>query len=396
MEEIKEFINQIKRAVQDNNFVKVTLSKPTKKAGELLNVYIRLTTIKQTNNLSFTYHYKTNDQVKNFAVDTGLDVLHPLIEDSFLHAVLFTTSQDVLIRMSKKGKATLTKTNPSFTDAPITTHDRQKIKRADHNDAYLIALGIMDGDGVLIPKMADKYKQINKYLEIIEGLIKTTKLPQQVNIVDMGSGKGYLTFALYDYLKNKQHLNVTVTGIELRTALVEYCNTIAKTCGFDSLKFENKSIEEFTDTRVDIVIALHACDTATDDALAKAIFANASLIVCAPCCHKQIRQQVKGKEQESPLMKYGIFKERQFEMVTDTIRALLLEKKHYQTKIFEFISNEHTRKNILLVGSKTDHDVDESKLDQKLHDIKSAYQIDYHYLEKLLDDSYPLQAGVYK
>jgi 2-polyprenyl-3-methyl-5-hydroxy-6-metoxy-1,4-benzoquinol methylase len=127
----------------------------------------------------------------------------------------------------------------------------------------------MDAKGSIIPKMADKFKQINKYLEIIESLIKTTLLPPQINIVDMGSGKGYLTFALYDYLKNKQNLNVFVTGIEQRQDLVDYCNQTAKTCGFNNLKFENKSIKDLDQKQIDIVIALHACDTATDDAIAK-------------------------------------------------------------------------------------------------------------------------------
>lgn len=384
MESIGEFLKEIRSAIGNHTFVKVTLSKPMKQAGELLNIYVRLTSIKNVDHLSFTYRFKTNDQVKNFSIDTGLDALAPLMENSFQHAALFSTRGDVSLRVSKKGKASIVKTTPNFTEAPVTAHDRQKVKRADHQDQYLTALGILDGNGELIPKMADKFKQINKYLEIIEGLVKSVSLPDVIRVVDMGSGKGYLTFALYDYLKNKLSLNVSVTGIELRKDLTDYCNATAKACGFDNLYFENRSIEEFNDTAVDIVIALHACDTATDDAIAKAIGLNASLIVCAPCCHKQIRQQVKGKEQESPLLKYGIFKERQFEMVTDTIRALILEKKNYNTRIFEFISNEHTRKNVLLVGVKTQQPAVSRQLDNKIDELKKAYKIDFHYLEKLV------------
>jgi len=129
---------------------------------------------------------------------------------------------------------------------------------------------------------------------------------------------------------------------------------------------------------------LHACDTATDDAIYKGLVSKSELIICAPCCHKQIRQQVKGKEQESPLLKYGIFKERQFEMVTDTIRALILEKHNYNTKVFEFISNEHTRKNVMLVGTKSSKKNDETVINDKIKDLKEAYLIDEHYLETLL------------
>jgi hypothetical protein len=165
---------------------------------------------------------------------------------------------------------------------------------------------------------------------------------------------------------------------------VEYCNNVAKECGFNSLHFVCKPIEEYKEAKIDILIALHACDTATDDAIYKGIVSDSSLIICAPCCHKQIRQQVKGIEQESPLLKYGIFKERQFEMVTDTIRALIMEEHQYQTKIFEFISNEHTRKNILLVGAKTEQKADRKSIDEKIESVKNMYQIKQHYLEKLV------------
>jgi len=384
MESLTEFVKQVRSSIENGQFVKVTLSKPAKRAGDLQNIYVRQVEIKGALQLSFTFHFKTNDQTKNFSIESGLNEIDSQLNGSFHHAILFTTELDVALRISKKGHANLVTTRPNFIEAPAASHDRQKLKRTGHQDQYLIALGILDAKGDLIPKMADKFRQINKYLEIIESLIKSVSLPSKISVVDMGSGKGYLTFALYDYLKNKLSLNVSVTGIELRKDLTDYCNTTAKACGFDDLRFDNLSIEAFTEKHVDIVIALHACDTATDDAIAKAIAANASLIVCAPCCHKQIRQQVKGREQESPLLKYGIFKERQFEMVTDTIRALILERKSYDTKIFEFISNEHTRKNVLLVGIKTSLPVEKEALDTKIDTLKKAYQIDYHYLEKLV------------
>lgn len=199
----------------------------------------------------------------------------------------------------------------------------------------------------------------------------------------MGSGKGYLTFALYDFLWRIKKLDVRVTGIELRQGLVDFCNEKAKKCGFEKLQFINQRIEEYDDKHIDVLIALHACDTATDDALAKAIAAKSNLIVCAPCCHKQVRQQVKGKAQESPLLKYGIFQERQFEMVTDTIRALILEQHGYQSKVFEFVSNEHTRKNIMLIGAKSKQtDPDQAK--EKIKELKKEYHIDFQYLEQLV------------
>lgn len=385
MRELKELIGHFKNALSSGVFVKVTLSKPRSENVVLQNVYIRSVLIKNKIQLSFTYRNKTNDQVKNKSIEDGLLEMESLLQDNFFFATLFTTTEDHSLQISKKGASILLKQKSSHKEPQSLSHDRAKIKRATEKDYYLTLLGINDNEGKLIPAMADKYRQINKYLEIIEGLLTSAVLPEQINIVDMGSGKGYLTFALYDYLKNKLKLNVSLTGIELRFDLVEYCNVTAKLCGFESLQFICKPIEEYHDNRIDILIALHACDTATDDAIYKGIVSNAGLIICAPCCHKQIRQQVKGVEQESPLLKFGIFKERQFEMITDTIRALILEEHRYQTKIFEFISNEHTRKNIMLVGIKSEQKNDKKISLDKIETVKKEYHIEYHYLEKLFN-----------
>jgi SAM-dependent methyltransferase len=380
---VQDFCTQLRTAIESHTFVKLTLSKPNASALALQNVYLRMVHLKGEEKLSFTFRYATNDQVKNFAVEEGLDKVSNFLESTFSSASLFTTQADHVFLRSKKGKETLMAHKATFTEEVSEHHDREKKKRVVDNDAYLQLLGITDEAGLVIPKMSDKYKQINKYLEIIDALIRDASLPAQVNIVDMGSGKGYLTFALYDYLRNTLHMDVRVTGIELRKELVAHCQNIAQRCGFDHLYFADQRIEAFNDQSIDILIALHACDTATDDAIYKGFLANSSLIICAPCCHKQIRQQVKGKEQQSPLLKYGIFKERQFEMVTDTIRAMIMEKHDYDTKIFEFISNEHTRKNIMLVGTKSTKQKDHTSIDRSIAEVKQTYGIDFHYLEKL-------------
>jgi len=383
MDEHEIFLTLIQESIDRNEFVKITISKPTFPSNELVNVYVKRVMLKDKSTLSFTYRYQTNDQVKNLPTELGVKQIDDLMMD-FRNAVLFTTSSDYTFQKSKKGKGHISRQKASFKDVPVEAHDRTKQKRADKTSDYLQLLGVTDKEGQVIPKMADKYRQINKYLEVMEGLIKSTTLPKQVNIVDMGSGKGYLTFALYDYLYNKLKLSVKVTGIELRQELVDYCNEVANKAGFEHLSFACQRIETFENDQIDILIALHACDTATDDAIHKGIVSDSALIICAPCCHKQIRQQLKGKEQTDPILKYGIFKERQYEMVTDTIRALIMEKKQYQTKIFEFVSNEHTRKNVLLVGAKSDKSTDEASIDKKIEQIKQAYGIEQHYLEEIL------------
>ncbi|MFD0991816.1 class I SAM-dependent methyltransferase [Tenacibaculum geojense] len=383
MIDLQKLFLQLENSINNDTFVKITLSKPLRKSDNLPNVYVRKIVIKEQTFFQFTYRYSTNDQTKNYDFKEACEELSELLLNKFRTATLFTLENDFLVFISKKKKVSYKISNPSFKNKLPETHDHQKEKRAEQSE-YLIFLGITDKNGQVIPKMADKYRQINKYLEIIEAQLNTVQLAKTVQIVDMGSGKGYLTFALYDYLVNKKGFKATVTGIELREELVNYCNNVANKCSFENLNFVAKPIQEYENNKIDILIALHACDTATDDAIYKGLVANAELIICAPCCHKQIRKNVKGVEQESPLLKYGIFKERQFEMVTDTIRALILEKYNYNTKVFEFISNEHTRKNVMLIGAKSSKKKDKEAITSKIEDLKSMYHIQEHYLETLL------------
>ena len=326
MEEQQQFLESLTQSLEEKTFIKLTLSKPVSKHQDLVNVYVRSIVLKDKPVLSLTYRHKTQDQVKNLDFTQGVQEINNLFTASFKVGTLFTTDADLCIQRSKKGKLSLKKNKPSLKTPADSAHDRKKKKRIDAGAEYLQRLGVSDEQGKVIPKMADKYRQINKYLEIIEGLIKQEQWQEALNIVDMGSGKGYLTFALYDFLTRTLDKQITVVGVELREELVSQCNIIAKDCGFEGLSFQTGTIQEFRTKDVDILIALHACDTATDDALTQGIMGEAKLIITAPCCHKQIRQQVKGKKQESPLLHFGIFQERQFEMVTDTIRALILEK----------------------------------------------------------------------
>lgn len=382
--DLVQLLDSLEKSIAEDNFVKLTLSKPVSKSFNMPNVYVRLVSIKEEKKLQFTYRYSTNDQTKNYTIEAAKEVLEELLAEKFRAATLFTLERDLMLLVSKKKKVSYRTQGPSFKNKLPEVHDKPKEKRILLDSKYLQLLQITDKNHKVIPKMADKYRQINKYLEIIESLLVSVPTNKQLHIVDMGSGKGYLTFALYDYLVNIKQYNVTVTGIELRKELVSLCNDIAEKSNFSSLNFIAQPIQEYDNEKIDILIALHACDTATDDAIYKGLAAKSELIICAPCCHKQIRQQVKGVEQESPLLKYGIFKERQFEMITDTLRALILEKNNYNTKVFEFISNEHTRKNVMLVGSKSTKKKDIEAIDEKINGLKELYHIKEHYLESLL------------
>ncbi len=253
---------------------------------------------------------------------------------------------------------------------------------------YLNALKITDSSGNVYKNAQDKYRQINHYVELLSTIVRELAPRDVLQVTDMGSGKGYLTFALYDYLVNVLQVNTEVTGVEFRKDLVHLCNEIADKSGFRSLRFEEGTIGDYERAHTDIMIALHACDTATDDAIYKGITTGAELIVVAPCCHKQIRREMEKSKVHNNvnfLTGHGIFMERQAEMVTDGIRALILELYGYKTKVFEFISDVHTPKNVMITALKsTVKDIRKEEIRKEITDAKVFFGIEYHHLERML------------
>ena len=224
-----------------------------------------------------------------------------------------------------------------------------------------------------------------QYIEIIHDILKRKDLQDNASIIDIGSGKGYLTFALYDYFQKYRKQTPRITGIEMRPELVEKCNSIATSCGFEQLSFEQKMIHEVERDEMDMLIALHACDTATDDAISKGIRANAQIIICAPCCHKQVRKRLNPTNILSEITAHGILKERQAEVLTDTIRAMILEAYGYKTRVFEFISTSHTPKNVLIVGIQDEkRSIPDAEKVEEIRKLRELWGISFHHLERLM------------
>jgi hypothetical protein len=388
-EKTTEFIHSLQSSLSGNTFVKLSLGNYKGKEENLKNIYLKRIAIKGEEKLSFTYRYKTRDIVKNYSREEGVLKVQDFMNLEFYVATLFTTAFDLVFENLHNKKCILRKNAPTILTVPSADHDRSKIRLISANEKpYLTELKITDETGKVLPNSQDKYKQINHYIEILSTLIKEIPARETVKVVDMGSGKGYLTFALYDYLTNVVKLNSQVTGVEFRPELVELCNKIAQNTGFSNLSFEQGTIEKYSSSGTNILIALHACDTATDEAIYKGISSHADLIVVAPCCHKQIRRQIEAGKAGNDLnflTKYGIFLERQAEMVTDGIRALILEYFGYKTKVFQFISDAHTPKNVMIVGIKDPKALpgDEQIL-QKIKDAKAYFGIEYHHLEKMM------------
>ena len=382
---ISRFLDLFQTACAAGHFLKCTLSKPTAAAPEgLKNIYLRPVILKAGPRLACTFRFSTRDEVKNFTPDETLVHLRQWLGAAFRNADLFTTEQDVALNIDKKGASAITLKGPSQTTPADTRHNREKNRLLDPAAPWLHALGITNTKGEVLPTAQDKWKQINKFLEIIDSLLRAHPLPAGARIADMGSGKGYLTFALYDFLTNRLGLQPQVTGIELRQNLVDFCNKTARESNLAGLRFVAEDINAYQTERLDLLIALHACDTATDLALAKGIHAHADIVVVAPCCHKQIRRDMQAHNELAPILRHGILEERQAEILTDGIRALLLEANGYKTQVFEFISTEHTAKNIMITAVAGAGSGQRQAALDKVAALKAGFGIREHYLEGLL------------
>ncbi|WP_138475200.1 class I SAM-dependent methyltransferase [Dyadobacter bucti] len=385
---LHEFISEFRTSLDNNTFAKLSLGNYQGKEENLKNIYVKKTLIKKEEKLSFTYRYKTRDIVKNYTFEEAVQLVDVFLQGDFFIATLFALSFELQFEILKNNKITLKKKTVELKGIPAPEHDKAKKRLIQSGDkAYLTELNITDQQGNVYKNAQDKYRQINHYVELLSPLLKEIPAGKPLRVVDMGSGKGYLTFALYDYLKNVLQLDTSVTGVEYRPDLVELCNEIAQNAGFGNLDFKEGSIEDYDSAGTDVLIALHACDTATDDAIYKGITAGSELIVVAPCCHKQVRREIEKNKtinDLSFLTRHGIFLERQAEMVTDGIRALILEYFGYKTKVFEFISDAHTPKNVMIVGTKdARNSIDKNAVLKKIKEAKEYFGIGYHHLEKI-------------
>ena len=385
MTKLEIILDKIKNAFEQNTLLKITLGNKIEKTSTLKNVFIKPVKIKNELMLSFVYRHNTNDVTKNYSVEDAIKEMQNLTANNFYNIDIYNTTETIYYSTDKNNKETIsTKQTTIEIVSPTLLHNKEKQRIIKTDAMYLQALGITTTEGAVKAAMQHKYKQINRYVEIIEGILKTENFSDNFSVVDMGSGKGYLTFALYQYLQNKNK-NIKITGVELRADLIVKCNNIAAQSNFTNLHFIEGSIQATNLQEVDMLIALHACDTATDDAIVKGIKSNAKYIICAPCCHKQIRKQINPSNVLQQITKHGILLERQAEMVTDTIRALILEAHGYDTKVFDFIEEEDTPKNVMIVGKKnkfSEKTFTENM--EKVQALKNMFGIKEHYVETIM------------
>ncbi|MFT6985830.1 MAG: hypothetical protein ACJAT7_001650 [Psychromonas sp.] len=388
---LDDFYQLLAASLKDNSLTKLLLSKYKGADKSLERLTIRPLTLQNEPVLCFVYQHQTNHITKNYGYDEGVEIIKSLLSSDFKSAYLTLAGAEIQVEISKKGKLKITTHKVKENADSQLQHNRDKKRFVDIKRPFLTQLGITDKQQNLIPAMSKKWKQINKFIEVFGQALEVSACNkgEPVNVVDFGSGKGYLTFAIHDYLRHSLHNDAQVTGVELRQGLADLCNETAATLDHHGLSFVCGDVKTHAPKQTDVMIALHACDIATDYAINYGIQANAAIIMCSPCCHKQIRPQMHSPALFKPMLQYGVHMGQQAEMVTDSLRALFLEAYGYTTKVFEFISLEHTNKNkMILAIKKNQHNGKEkSEILRQIADIKNYYGIKEHCLETLLAEN---------
>ena len=379
----------------------------------LQRLMVRPIALRGQPHLSFLLRFPTKDITQNLPQGQGLALLSQwLREGAFRNAHLFTPTEEVQLAFSKKGKATVrvgkvatasatvsaSATTPSTASAPdaappqLPSHNRDKHRLLELSRPFLRELGVTDAQGRLVPAMSRKWKQINKFIEVFAAALARSPLgqppreQQPIHVVDFGSGKGYLTFAIHDWLRHTLQREARVTGVELRDDLVQLCRGVIDRLQLDGMDYEQGDVRDYHPAQLNVMIALHACDIATDHAIHLGIRAGAEVILCSPCCHKEVRPQLLNPHPLRPILQHGIHQAQEAEMLTDGLRAMLLDAVGYDTQVFEFISLEHTNKNKMILAVKRAEAGPSDAVVAQIRDIKAFYGVQTQCLEKLLRD----------
>lgn len=380
----------------------LVLSKYRGGESDLRQLIVKPVQLRGEPHLSFVWRHATRDVTKNLPPGEGASEVEKLLAHDFQHAHLLTGGETHQLSISKKGKSHWarragagrdddgtggTAGDGDAIDAPA--HDRAKRRYLELDRPWLTALGVTDDQRRLVPAMSRKWKQINKFVEVFSHAFDNSPLAgrDRLDVVDFGAGKGYLTFALHDFLRLQRGLDARVTGVELRSDLVRLCNDAIQRCELQGLAFSEGDVRSRPPQAVDVMIALHACDIATDYAIHTGIGAGAAVIMCSPCCHKQVRPQLLSPHPLRPILQHGIHLGQQAEMLTDGLRALLLEASGYATQVFEFVSLEHTSKNKMILAVKRASPpsaAQTAEVWRQIGEIKAFYGVREQCLETLL------------
>ena len=369
-----EIINILNQWI-DEDLNQIILSN-TKDAQLASKVKIRPVLLKGELLFQQTIYQGTKVLHSNFSKDDMVLQVEKWLTETFKQGEIQSVKGSVTFLVSKKGKITtkISKKAGAFTKG-LMEHNRVKnyILEEGVLVPFLVGLGVQTAEGKVVKAKYDKFRQINRYLEFIEDIIPKLPTGKTLRIIDFGCGKSYLTFAMYYYLHEVKKYPVQITGLDLKTDVIDHCNRLAQEYGYDKLTFEKGDIASYEGAdKVDMVVTLHACDTATDYAIEKAVKWDAEVIMVVPCCQHEVNSQIKC-EQMDGILEYGLIKERMSALITDALRARLLEANGYDTQILEFIDMEHTPKNLLIRAVKRSGMLTQSKVKQEK---KSGEQVE--------------------
>lgn len=345
MEKLLQLIDEI----QWEKLVEGVVSDKRNKA-EVQKIKLRPVVIKNTFLIQVTEYIGKQVIHDNKTLEAIKEYIYVSLRDNFKKANIRTEEYTYNILISKKGQVTVKKKKEIEKKKPVLIHNRVKkyLLQEGKPVDFLVYLGVMNSEGFVVKSKYDKFRQINRFLEFVEDIVDKLPKNKVINIIDFGCGKSYLTFAIYYYLKKEKNLEVNIVGLDLKSDVIKHCNQIATDLKYDGLEFLEGDIAQYKGKDdVDMVVTLHACDTATDYAIAKAIDWNAKVVLSVPCCQHELNNQIQN-EVLSPIFKYGILKEKMAALITDGIRAGVLEEHGYDTQILEFIDMEHTPKNLMI------------------------------------------------
>ncbi|MCQ4088732.1 SAM-dependent methyltransferase [Saccharibacillus sp. JS10] len=352
-------MNELLTAIlPEGKLITATISQPRQKDSEsYTKVAIKPLMLKDELHYQLAYHYEKKVTHENLALSEALPRITTLLEEQMRQGLFCTLEADYQVLVSKKGKLGILKKAPTKKEAPSLSHNRKKTYVLEEGERipFLIELGVMNDKGKVLAAKYDKFRQINRFLEMVRDILPALPKDRKLTIVDFGCGKSYLTFALYHYLAVQEKFELNVVGLDLKADVIEHCEALARTLNYEGLHFRIGDIADYNEfDAVDMVITLHACDTATDAALEKAVRWDASAILSVPCCQHELFTQVQNDVLE-PMLSHGILKERFSALATDAIRAKLLDIVGYKTQMLEFIDIENTPKNLLIRAVKSDN-----------------------------------------
>lgn len=362
---------------QGEQLIRMIFSSKRKKSCPYQKVTIR--PVKLNEHLVFQAEYTVGNQVihENLLPDEAEKKAMQLLKDNFKQINLFTIYEDMQVLAAKPDRPRIV-TKPATKGMPSLSHNREKKRLIPEGEPcdFLIRLGVMDENGKVVQKHYSKYRQINRYVEIVEDVFACLPRDRRLRIIDFGCGKAYLTFALYYYLKVLKGKDVQITGLDLKKDVIRFCSKVAEDLGYDQLQFLMGDIADYTSDYADMVVTLHACDTATDYALINAVNWNSRVILSVPCCQHELFGQIKN-ELHQPMLKYGILKDRLTEYLTDGLRGLKLEAAGYDVAMIEFTSLEHTARNIMIKAVKAEKPdpVRAAEAQKQYEDLRDFYHV---------------------